>query len=154
MVIASSPAGSGANVLDDGKDIPFRVLEPRRLRAAAGGDTVDGLQAWLVVLLEGHAARFQIRDFPLDVVDAPERLAGAVGAGVRRGVEKASGAAGEVVRDTARNFFSWTEAELPLVERAGASDVFRRQIRVDRRLLQHEHLLSVIVRSNASPRPI
>src|SRR2546428_12437516 len=69
--------------LADRQDIPLAVLEPRRLRAAAGRDAVDRLDPRHVVFLEDDAARLQLRDFGRDVVDRPERGARLRGASAR-----------------------------------------------------------------------
>ena len=51
------------------------------------------LHAGHVVLLEGDAARLQLRDFGFHVGDLPEGLAGLRGPRIRRRVEKRRGAA-------------------------------------------------------------
>src|SRR5687767_10127703 len=104
-------------VLDDGEDVPFGVLEPGGLRAAPGDDAVDRLETGRVVFLEGHAPRFEFRDGPLDVLDLPECLAGAVGAGVRGRVEEGCGSVRELVGDAAGDLFRWMEPKRLFVER-------------------------------------
>src|SRR4029079_11174959 len=99
---------------------------------AAGRNAVDRLHPRYVVLLERDAAPLQIRDFAFDVGDLPERLAGAIGAGVLRRIQEAAGAVRTLIDPPAGDFLRRTTAERLLVERTGASDIVGRQIRVHR----------------------
>src|SRR5688572_1945875 len=117
-----------SDALDHGENVALAVLEPSGLRAAAGIDAVLALHVRHVVFLELHAAPLQLGDFALDIVDLPERLARLGSAGVRRRIEEASCAFAELVDHAARHFLLGLEAELALVELAGAADVLRRYI--------------------------
>src|SRR5262245_29054788 len=109
-----------SQVLHDGEDVAFAVLEPSGLRAAGGDDAVHGLVPGRLVFLEGHAARLGLGGLALDVRDLPEGLARLRGPGVGRGIQKARGAPGKLVDDAAPDFLPRLEAELPLVELARA----------------------------------
>ena len=108
-------------------DVALGVLEPRGLGAAASLDAVI-VDIGHIVLLELHAARLQLRDFLCDVLDLPECLARLRGAGVRRGIEEAGRALGELVHDAARYLFLGLEAKLAFVELARPVDVFGRDV--------------------------
>src|SRR6266851_877331 len=81
----------GSGVLNDGEDVAFAVLEPRRLRAAGFDDAARALLARHVVVLELDPARLQPGHLALDIIDLPERLARQRGAGVWCRVEEACG---------------------------------------------------------------
>src|SRR5262249_27011967 len=84
---------SYSEALADGEDIPFRILEPCSLRAAAGRNAVFGNDSLNVVFLEDDAAALEFGHFGYDIFNLPERLAGLGGAGIRRRVEEHFGAA-------------------------------------------------------------
>src|SRR3954465_5642173 len=130
---------SGA--LDDRHDVTLGVLEPRALRAPAGGDAVRGFEPGRVVLQERDAACLQLRDFLLDVAHLPERLARPRSAGVRRRVHEAGGAVGELVADAASDFARGSESHLLLVELPRAFEIRDWNVRIHRRVHQHESLI-------------
>src|SRR5687768_16744123 len=142
-----------SDALDDGEDVALAVLEPGGLRAAAGIDAVPALHPWHVVLLELHAAGLELSHLAFDIVDLPERLARLGRAGVRRWIEEASRALAELVDHAARHLLLGLEAELALVELAGALDVLRRYIGVHVRVLQHGALLRPVVRQECCSSP-
>src|SRR5688572_21986492 len=127
-------------VLDEGHDVALAVLEPRGLHAVADGDVaLHGEAADLVglVVLEHDAARAQLLDFLLHVVDLPEGLARLRGAGaVARVVEERGGVVAELVGDAAFDLLA-LEAHLVLVEAAGARDVTGWNIGIERMGLEH-----------------
>src|SRR5688572_2662922 len=118
-----------------GEDVALAVLEPRRLSAPAGEDAVLGLHVRHVVFLELHAALLQLGDFALDVLDLPERLAGLRGAGVLGRIEKARSALAELVDHAAGDLLLGLEADLVLIEPAGAADILGGNVGVHRRVL-------------------
>src|SRR4029453_12031494 len=78
--------------LADCEDVPFRVLEPCSLRAAAGRNAVRGNEPWDVGFLEDDAAALEFGDFGFAIINLPVRLAGLGGTGVRRRIEEHFGA--------------------------------------------------------------
>ena len=62
------------DVLDDGQDVAFRILEPCRLRAAGRDRARGAARAGHAVVLEDDAAGLELDDFAVDVVDLPEGL--------------------------------------------------------------------------------
>src|SRR3990170_4159431 len=83
LITHHSQPATASEVLDQGHDVAFGILEPRSLRSAGGRDAVLVLPRH-AVLFKRHAARLQLRDFTFDVLDLPERLARLRRAGVRR----------------------------------------------------------------------
>src|SRR5437667_5365284 len=130
--------------LNERHDVPLRVLEPGSLVAVSGDDAVLRFEPWHVVLLEPHAASFQLGDFSLQIGNLPERLACFGRPSVGRRIEKARGALLALVRHAARNFARGSEAERPFVKLAGACHVLRRDVCEDWAFLQHGSSLDVL----------